>query len=99
MLTATRISAQEAYNLGLANEIVPLGKLIETAEKWAHQILEAAPLSVRLSKQMSYVGLETSLPNAIKGTYSEEKKWVNSEDRKEGPLAFSEKRTPNWQAK
>ena len=99
MLTATRISASEAYNLGLANEVVPLENLMQTAEKWASLILEAAPLSVRASKQMAYVGLEGSLPNAINASYSEEHKFLNSEDRREGPLAFSEKRAPNWQAK
>ena len=35
----------------------------------------------------------------INASYSEEHKFLNSEDRREGPLAFSEKRAPNWQAK
>ena len=48
---------------------------------------------------MAYVGLEGSLPDAINASYSEEHKFLNSEDRREGPLAFSEKRAPNWQAK
>ena len=58
MLTARRISAQEAYDLGLVNEIVPLSEVVPTAEKWANEILEAAPLSVRASKQMAYEGLD-----------------------------------------
>jgi crotonobetainyl-CoA hydratase len=96
MLTARRISAQEAYDLGLVNEIVPLSEVVPTAEKWANEILEAAPLSVRASKQMAYEGLDWPLSNALQRKYSEENKFLGSADMREGPLAFSEKRKPNW---
>ena len=98
MLTAKRISAQEAYELGLANEVVPIAQLMETAERWAAEILEAAPLSVRASKQMAYEGLGWPLQNAFDRKYSEEGNFLISDDRREGPLAFSEKRPPNWTA-
>ena len=98
MLTAKRISAQEAYVLGLANEVVPLAQLMETAERWAAEILEAAPLSVRASKQMAYEGLGWPLQNAFDRKYSEEGNFLISDDRRAGPLAFSEKRPPNWTA-
>ena len=76
MLTAKRISAQEAYDLGLVNEIVPLSEVVPTAEKWANEILEAAPLSVRASKQMAYEGLDWPLSNALQRKYSEENKFL-----------------------
>ena len=98
LLTAKRISATEAYELGLVNEVVPLDKLMATAERWASEILEAAPLSVRASKQMAYEGLGWPLDIAFDRKYSEEAKFIVSNDRKEGPLAFSEKRNPNWTA-
>ncbi len=98
MLTAKRITAQEAYELGLANEVVPLAQLMETAERWAAEILEAAPLSVSASKQMAYEGLGLPLQNAFDRKYSEEGNFLISDDRREGPLAFSEKRPPNWTA-
>ena len=96
MLTARRISAQEAYDLGLVNEIVPLSEVVPTAKKWANEILEAAPLSVRASKQMAYEGLDWPLSNALQRRYSEENKFLGSADMREGPLAFSEMRKPNW---
>ena len=98
LLTARRIKATEAYELGLVNEVVPLENLMETAERWASEILEAAPLAVRASKQMAYEGLGWPLDLAFDRKYSEEAKFIASNDRKEGPLAFSEKRNPNWTA-
>ena len=96
MLTARRIKAEEAYRLGLVNELVPMAELMATAEKWANEILEVAPLSARASKQMAYQGLGWPVDIAFNRKYSEEAKFLASNDRREGPLAFSEKRKPNW---
>ena len=98
MLTARRISAQEAHRIGLVNEVVPLADLMPTAERWANEILECAPLSVRASKQMAYQGLDWPLDVAMSRNYSEAQKHNASADRIEGPRAFSEKRQPNWTA-
>ena len=96
LLTARRISATEAYEFGLVNEVVPLSDLMTSAERWANQILACAPLSIRASKQMAYEGLSLSFGEAFKRSYTEEQKFLVSSDRREGPLAFSEKRKPNW---
>lgn len=96
MLTGKRIGAKEAQHLGLVNEVVPLADLMATAERWASEILECAPLSVRASKQMALQGLDWPLDVAFSRTYSEQQKQIGSNDRIEGPRAFSEKRTPNW---
>tara|TARA_B100000686_G_scaffold305981_1_gene345006 strand:+ start:4559 stop:5341 length:783 start_codon:yes stop_codon:yes gene_type:complete len=96
LLTARRISATEAYEIGLVNEVVPPSDLMTSAKRWANQILACAPLSIRASKQMAYEGLNLSFGEAFKRSYTEEKKFLASSDRKEGPLAFSEKRKPNW---
>ena len=98
MLTARRITAQEAYRIGLVNEVVPLADLMQTAERWANEILECAPLSIRASKQMGYMGLDWPLDVAMSRNYSEAQKHNASADRVEGPRAFSEKRAPNWTA-
>ena len=96
MLTARRIKAQDAQKLGVINEVVPLADLIPTAERWAAEILECAPLSVRASKQMAIQGLDSPLEIAFARNYSEQLKQVASNDRIEGPRAFSEKRPPKW---
>jgi enoyl-CoA hydratase/carnithine racemase len=98
MLTAKPISAAEAYRLGLANEVVPLDELIPTAERWAAEILEAAPLSVRGSKEAAMNGLDVPLWTAIRSSYPGIQAHLASADAVEGPLAFSEKRQPNWTA-
>ena len=96
LLTGRRISAQEAHRLGLANEVVPLQDLMPTAVRWAEQILEAAPLSVRAGKQMATSGLDWPLEIAMSRQYTEAQRAMISPDRIEGPRAFAEKRKPNW---
>tara|TARA_Y100000996_G_scaffold247248_1_gene194397 strand:- start:1022 stop:1801 length:780 start_codon:yes stop_codon:yes gene_type:complete len=98
ILTGKKITAQEAYELGLVNEIVDPDLVMDTAKKWASEILECAPLSIRVSKQMAYEGLKYSFEEAMEAKYSEEEKYQNSSDHREGPKAFSEKRKPNWTA-
>lgn len=96
MLTARRIKAEEAYRLGLVNEVVSLEDLMPTAERWANEILEVAPLSARASKQMALSGLDWPYEIAFSRSYSENVKRAAAADTIEGPLAFSEKRQPNW---
>ena len=96
LLTARRIPIQEAYRLGLVNEVVPLAELIPTAERWANEILDGAPLSVRASKQMATAGLGWPLEVALSLNYSEHQLAMASDDFIEGPKAFAEKRKPNW---
>lgn len=96
IMTGRHISAQEAHSFGIVNEVVPLSALMSTAEKWAGDILELAPLSVRASKQMVMTGLDSTLDIAFSRTYSEFQEALASDDLVEGPKAFAEKRKPNW---
>jgi len=99
ILTGKHMTAQEAHRLGIVNEVVPLKDLIPTAEKWANEILECAPLSVRASKQAAMMGLDLSLETALARSYSITQQMFHSEDVIEGPKAFAEKRKPQWKGR
>jgi len=96
ILTGRRVGAQEAYQLGFANEVVPDAQLLRAARRWADQILECAPLSVRGSKQAVLEGLGRPLDEAMRARYSELEAMLRHPDFVEGPRAFAEKRRPDW---
>jgi len=97
LLTGRRVSAEEGVRLGFVNEVVPQEKLIDSARRWADQILECAPLSVRASKQCAMEGMRSgSIEDAMGQRYEELYSMLKSEDFIEGPLSFAQKRKPNW---
>jgi enoyl-CoA hydratase/carnithine racemase len=100
LLTGRRVSAREGLAMGFVNEVVPPARLMEAARRWADQILECAPLSVRASKQCALQGLEKAgLEEAMAGRYEALRDMVKSRDFVEGPRAFAEKRKPEWQGR
>lgn len=100
LLTGRRVGAEEGQQLGFVNEVVPQADLMLSARRWADQIIECAPLSVRGSKQAAMQGLEASgLEEAMAGRYDQLSAMVKSEDFVEGPRAFAEKRPPRWTGK
>ena len=96
LLTAKPITAAEAYRLGLVNEVVPLDELQPAAERWAAEVLECAPLSVRGTKAAAYDGMALPLQSAISRSYFGIQQHMASADAIEGPRAFADKRVPNW---
>ncbi len=96
MLTGRHITAQDAATWGIANEVVPLKNLHATAEKWAGEIMECSPLSVQASKEAAMGGLGLPLEEALKKSFPGTSKLFRSKDVVEGPLAFAQKRKPQW---
>jgi crotonobetainyl-CoA hydratase len=99
LLTGRQVSASEAFRMGLVNEVVPGEELMAAAERWANQILECSPLSIRLTKEAVYSGLSLSLDEAIQQDRPLMERLLASQDFIEGPKAFAEKRKPNWTGK
>jgi enoyl-CoA hydratase/carnithine racemase len=99
MLTGRQMTAQQAHQLGIVNEVVSRAELMPAAERWAMEILECAPLAVRASKEATLQGFSLSLEKAISTTFPGMVTMMESEDYVEGPRAFSEKRKPQWKGK
>jgi enoyl-CoA hydratase/carnithine racemase len=99
ILTGRQIDAHTAERYGLVNEVVPLAELMPAAERWAREIMECAPLSVRGSKEAALTGLDLPLETAMRRSYDTLQAHNASADRLEGPRAFAEKRPPVWKGK
>jgi enoyl-CoA hydratase len=96
ILTGEMISAQEAYRLGLVNEVVPPANLITRAEAILAAIFANAPIAVRYSLEAVNRGLETSQDEGLRLEASYFGLCAATEDKQEGTAAFLEKRAPQF---
>ncbi|MDH4181881.1 MAG: enoyl-CoA hydratase-related protein [Betaproteobacteria bacterium] len=97
VLTAQRIDAEEARRIGLVNRVVPRGQALAAARDVARGLLACAPLALEASKQvMLQSGNHSSLEAAMRAQYPAARRMLASEDAREGPRAFAEKRKPKW---
>jgi len=102
MLTGDPIPAARAAEFGLVNHVVPLADLLPTAMALAEKIAANAPLSVQASKRVA-LGIDDGRIAADAPFWDhntrERAVLMRSEDAREGPLAFAQKRKPEWKAR
>lgn len=94
LITAAPMTAQEAYRIGLINEVVPAPEVMARAEHWARVIAANGPLAVRMTKKTMLQTLGRPLEEGYALERVNADITMKSEDAKEGPRAFMEKRAP-----
>jgi enoyl-CoA hydratase/carnithine racemase len=99
VFTAEPITAQRAYEIGFVNKVVPKERLLDEAMAMARRLIDNGPLSLRNFKEMAYRGLDMTEPAIAAFTTRIYDQLLQSEDAKEGPRAFAEKRQPQWQGR
>jgi enoyl-CoA hydratase len=98
-LTGELIDAKEAYRIGLVHRLVSPEELLPVGEKIALAMMKGAPLSLRFTKEAIYVGSELPLEQALRLEADLSALVATTEDSKEGPRAFVEKRAPIWKGR
>ena len=99
ILSGEMISAQEAYRIGLVNEIVPAADLITRAEAILKKIASNAPVAIKFALEATNKGLETSQSEGLLLEASYFGLCAATEDKKEGTSAFLEKRAPQFRGR
>jgi enoyl-CoA hydratase len=99
ILSGLPFSAAEAERWGLVNRVLPSGELLDAAFAIAHRIAANGPISVRQAKQAIHRGLQMSLADGLAFEIEAYNRLVPTADRREGVLAFNERRKPNFQGK
>ncbi|MBI4296214.1 MAG: enoyl-CoA hydratase/isomerase family protein [Chloroflexi bacterium] len=97
LLSGDLITAQEAYRIGLANQVVPASELMPAAFKMAERFIDCAPLAVQSIKETVIKTVGMPLDQALNARFG-----INimaTEDAREGTAAFAQKRKPVWKGK
>jgi len=98
-LSGELYDAAECHRIGLVNQVVPYDQLIAAGEKMAHSFLKGAPLALRYIKEAIYKGLDMPFDQGLRYESDLQSMVMQTEDAKEGPKAFVEKRPANWKGR
>lgn len=99
ILTGGRFGADWAFRYGLVNHVVPPDQVMPKAIEIAEAICENGPLAVRLAKESVYRGASMSLEDGLRFEAQQSRRVLASEDAREGPLAFAQKRKPQYKGR
>ena len=99
ILNDRRLTAQEAYQFGMVNRVVPVEAYLDEALKLAAEIASRAPVAIRAAKKMINQAHEQTLSEGLTAEKQEFYNLFVTEDQKEGMQAFIEKRQPQWKGK
>lgn len=99
ILTGDPLPAQRAYELGMVNKVVPEADVMAEAEALAGRITANAPLAVAASREVAVQAYSEDDDDLWRASGKAFGKIVGTEDFKEGPKAFIEKRAPVWKGK
>ncbi|WP_369726249.1 enoyl-CoA hydratase/isomerase family protein [Bradyrhizobium sp. LLZ17] len=98
-LTGDSIDARSAAHWGLVNKVVPQSQLMEAAIDYARHISLNAPLAVQAAKELALRSRDADLATALRMEQMFNRVLMATEDGKEGPAAFAEKRAPQFRGK
>ncbi|MBV9072522.1 MAG: enoyl-CoA hydratase/isomerase family protein [Acidobacteria bacterium] len=96
LLTGRIFSADEAYRLGLVNEIVDPDRLLARAHELAAKLIENSPASLRATKELLAANVNEELDRRLEASIEENARVRQTHDFQEGITAFLEKRKPRW---
>jgi enoyl-CoA hydratase len=99
ILSGVPFSASEAEAWGLVNRVLPQGQLMEATLAIADRIASNGPIAVRQAKQAIHRGLQMSLADGLAFEIETYNRLIPTEDRREGVLAFNERRKPNFRGR
>ncbi len=99
LLTGDGLDAKTALHFGLVNKVVPLSELMPTARAYAKKIAANAPLAVQAAKELALRSRELDRATGLRFEALINRLLQFSEDAKEGPAAFAEKRTPDFRGR
>jgi enoyl-CoA hydratase/carnithine racemase len=94
--TGRAMPAERAHELGLVNQIVPQDQVLKEAIALAETISENAPLAVQWSLEIARRAFDLDASQLRRETAEMSDRLFATEDAREGPLAFAEKRLPQW---
>ena len=99
LLTGDRIDARRAYEIGLVSRLVEPRDLLPTAQQLAERIAQNGPVAVKITKELTWRGLHQHPDEALRFYAAVTALNHGTEDSREGPRAFAEKRSPQFKGR